>query len=77
VNGNTGGAIDVVLSGVAPSAVDSFYTAALPQAGYTITSNAQATAFGIGTAGIEFTGHGYKGEIGDANGIIGITFTPQ
>jgi glucose/arabinose dehydrogenase len=77
VNSASGGVIDVVLSGVAPDALDSFYTTALPQDGYTITSNTTGSALGISGAEIQFTGHGYKGDIGDANGTIGITFTPQ
>ena len=77
VDATSGGVIDVVLSGVAPDALDSFYTTALPQAGYTITSNTTGNALGISGASIQFTGHGYKGDIGDANGTIGITFTPQ
>jgi hypothetical protein len=77
VSATNGGMVDVVLSGVDPSTLDSFYTTALPQAGYTITSNTTGSALGISGAEVQFTGHGYKGDIGDANGTIGITFTPQ
>jgi hypothetical protein len=76
-SGTSSNQIEIVLSGVTPSALDSFYTSALPAAGYTITSNDQGTALGLGNAGINFTGHGYKGDIGDLNGTIGITLTPQ
>jgi hypothetical protein len=60
---------ELVLSGVSPAAAVSFYTTALPQAGFTITSNSLAST-GSGTyGGIEFTGHGYKGIIGAGSGL--------
>jgi ABC-type phosphate transport system substrate-binding protein len=42
--------------------VQSFYTQALPKAGYTITGNSSASESG-GVVLIQFTGHGYKGQI--------------
>jgi ABC-type phosphate transport system substrate-binding protein len=42
--------------------VQSFYTQALPKAGYTITSNSSASESG-GVVLIQFTGHGYKGQV--------------
>lgn len=69
-----------------PSVVDSFYSRALPQAGYTITQNASGTSGGGSLAAIEFTGHGLKGSIGalsslgiifPGGGDIGITLTGQ
>jgi hypothetical protein len=74
---NSDGQDAIQLSGVQPSELSSFYSTALPQAGYTITSNDVASEGVVTGAGIEFAGHGYKGDIGDADGIIGITLTPQ
>jgi hypothetical protein len=81
---------DIVLSGVSASEISSFYGSALPQDGYTITDNTNATGADINGTAIEFTGHGYKGDIGAATSlgisnisgvlggeIIGITLTPQ
>ncbi len=42
--------------------VQSFYTQALPKAGYTITGNSAASESG-GVMVIQFTGHGYQGQI--------------
>jgi hypothetical protein len=42
--------------------VQSFYAEALPKAGYTITSDSSASESG-GVVLIQFTGHGYKGQI--------------
>jgi ABC-type phosphate transport system substrate-binding protein len=42
--------------------VQSFYAQALPKAGYTITSNSSASESG-GVVLIQFTGHGYKGQV--------------
>jgi hypothetical protein len=85
-NVTSGSQIDIVLGSVSASAADSFYTSALQSAGYTITSNASGTSAGAGVAAIEFTGHGYKGDIGALTslgisfggaGTVGITLTPQ
>jgi hypothetical protein len=73
---NSDGQDAIELSGVQPSDLSSFYSTALPQAGYSISSNDVASSGVLTGAGIEFTGHGYKGNIGDADGIIGITLTP-
>jgi ABC-type phosphate transport system substrate-binding protein len=42
--------------------VQSFYTQALPKAGYTITSDSSASESG-GVVLIQFTGHGYTGQV--------------
>ena len=59
--------IVIELSSVTPAQASSFYTAALPQAGYKITSNSLLAETGTGLPGsvatIEFTGRGYKGTI--------------
>jgi hypothetical protein len=43
--------------------VSSFYTSALPRAGYTITLNVLSHTNTGADAEISFTGHGYKGSI--------------
>ena len=53
----------VVFSSVTPARVASFYSAALPQAGYVISTNALTTESGATVAFITFSGHGYKGNI--------------
>lgn len=45
------------------SAVSTFYATALPRAGYTVTVNSVLSQSGGTTAIIQFTGHGYKGNI--------------
>ena len=54
--------ISIMFSKVTLGEVASFYVRALPQAGYTITSNSSASESG-GVVLIQFTGHGYKGEV--------------
>lgn len=90
-NVNDGGTTDIVLSGVSASEISSFYGSALPQAGFTVTDNTNATGADINGTAIEFTGHGYKGDIGATTSlgisgisglglggnIIGITLTAQ
>jgi hypothetical protein len=51
--------ISIMFSRVIPAKVSSFYTQALPKAGYTVTSNSSASGFIL----IQFTGHGYTGEV--------------
>ena len=55
--------IIVVFGSVTPANVSSFYTTALPRAGYVITSNALSTESGVTVAFITFSGHGYKGNV--------------
>ena len=87
-DGTGNGHYDIVFGSVSPSAASRFYTTALPQAGYTITSNSSATGNSFSGAGIWFTGHGYNGQIGAlssfrTSGIsfgantVEITLTPQ
>jgi hypothetical protein len=73
-NVTTGRTVDLILDSVTPSRVSSFYGSALPHAGYTITSNTSITGSIAGTS-IKFTGHGYKGTIGAASGVAGISGT--
>jgi hypothetical protein len=88
-NGTDGANIEIVLTGVTPQEVDTFYTATLPSAGYTITENSSASDATVSGLTIKFTGHGYQGDIGAASGIsiagvsglsgedIGIELIPQ
>jgi hypothetical protein len=88
-NGTDGANIEIVLTGVTPQQVDTFYTATLPSAGYTITENSTASDASVSGLTIKFTGHGYEGDIGAASGIsiagvsglsgedIGIELIPQ
>jgi hypothetical protein len=55
--------IIVMFNSVAPANVSNFYATALPRAGYTISGNSLISG-GSGTeAIIQFSGHGYKGNI--------------
>jgi len=65
VGQNTAAGQDLIIAfgSIAPSDVSRFYATALPQAGYTVTTNAmihKGSAYG---AYILFTGHGYRGTI--------------
>jgi hypothetical protein len=60
--------IIVELSSVTPAQTSTFYTSALPRAGYKITGNTLLTDTGNAPvpgseAEIKFTGHGYNGTI--------------
>jgi hypothetical protein len=58
--------IIIELGSVTPAQASSFYTAALPKAGYKVTSNSLLAETGTlpgSAATIEFTGRGYKGTI--------------
>ena len=87
-DGTDNGRYDIVFGSVSPSEAATFYTTALPRAGYTITSNSSAAGDSFSGTGIWFTGHGYNGQIGalssfDISGIsfgrntVEITLTPQ
>jgi hypothetical protein len=54
--------ISIAFGEVTLAKVQSFYTQALPRAGYTITGNSTASESG-GVMVIQFTGHGYKGQV--------------
>lgn len=58
-NVSTSSGIGVMFSKVTPAKVESFYTQALPRAGYRITSNQSFSGIMI----MQFTGHGYKGTV--------------
>jgi hypothetical protein len=77
----TGTSISIVLSSVAATEVSRFYDSALPRDGYKITQNTVGTGFSITGASIDFTGRGYRGQIGAESGLtgnlVGITLKPQ
>ena len=87
-DGTDNGHYNIVFGSVSPSEAARFYTTALPQAGYTITSNSSATGESFSGTGIWFTGHGYNGQIGALSSFhipgislggntVEITLTPQ
>ncbi|MGH3226003.1 MAG: hypothetical protein ACRDPY_46205 [Streptosporangiaceae bacterium] len=62
-NASYGSQSVIVLTSVTPAEMVSFYTAALPQAGFAITDNASVSGSNGATADIEFAGNGYKGSM--------------
>ncbi len=61
-NISTSSEIGIMFAKVVPARVASFYAQALPTAGYTVTSNSSSSEGG-GVVVIQFTGHGYTGEV--------------
>ena len=62
-NVSGGSSLLVVFGLVAPADVARFYATALPQAGFTVTSNSLVSQGGQNGAIVQFTGHGFKGNI--------------
>jgi hypothetical protein len=62
-NVSGGSSLLLVFGLVAPADVARFYATALPQAGFTVTSNSLVSQGGQNGAIIQFTGHGFKGNI--------------
>ena len=62
-NMSGGSSLLVVFGSVAPADVARFYATALPQAGFTVTSNSLVSQGAQKGAIIQFTGHGFKGNI--------------
>jgi hypothetical protein len=62
-NMSGGSSLLVVFGLVAPADVARFYATALPQAGFTVTSNSLVSQGGQNGAIVAFTGHGFKGNI--------------
>jgi hypothetical protein len=58
-----GSSLILVFGEVAPPDVARFYASALPQAGFTVTSNSLVSQGGQHGAVVVFSGHGYKGSI--------------
>jgi hypothetical protein len=59
------GEIIVIFSMVTPAKVSSFYSQALPKAGYTVSTNSVINQGSNTVVLIQFTGHGIKGNIGE------------
>ena len=53
----------IIFDKITPARVSSFYARALPQDGYTITTNSVVSQSGSTAAIIQFTGHGFSGNI--------------
>jgi hypothetical protein len=70
-NMSSGQAVIVVFGLVAPADVARFYATALPQAGYTVTTNSLVSKGPQNGAVIVFSGHGYKGDIESVNQVAG------
>ena len=66
-----GRGVVVLLDSVTPAAASSFYSSALPRAGYKIMASTRTSPPGADWSGaaIEFTGHGYKGTIRGLSGL--------
>jgi hypothetical protein len=58
-----GQALVLVFGLITPADVARFYATALPQAGYTVTTNSMLSKGGDSGAYIVFSGHGYKGTV--------------
>lgn len=81
------GAKEAELSSVTAAAAVSFYTSALPRAGYTITTNSLSPVGSGAEGALAFSGHGYKGTIvadsvqatsgTSAQNVFVIQLTPQ
>ena len=69
-----GQSVIVAFGSIAPAEVARFYATALPQAGYTVTSNSMVSRGSQNGAVIAFTGHGYKGNIESVNQVAGPSF---
>jgi hypothetical protein len=76
-SGACGKQLIIDLISVTPSQASRFYIAALPRAGYKITSNNGGTAPGVSGsfADIGFTGHGYKGTISATSDLGALSST--
>jgi hypothetical protein len=53
----------IIFDKITPARVSSFYAHALPQDGYTVTTNSVVSQSGGTAAIIQFTGHGFSGNI--------------
>jgi hypothetical protein len=73
-NMSAGQGVIVAFGLIVPADVARFYATALPQAGFTVTSNSLVSKGNQNGALIMFTGHGYKGTIESVNQEAGYTF---
>ena len=69
-----GQSVIVVFGLIVPADVARFYATALPQAGYTVTTNSMVSRGPQNGAVIVFTGHGFKGNIESVNQVAGPSF---
>ena len=69
-----GQSVIVVFGLITPADVARFYATALPQAGFTVTTNSLVSKGGQNGAIIVFTGHGFKGTIESVGQVAGPTF---
>ena len=69
-----GQSLVVVFGLIDPADVARFYATALPQAGFTVTTNSLVSKGGQNGAIIVFTGHGFKGTIESVGQVAGPTF---
>lgn len=70
-NTSGGKALVVVFGKVTPGDVARFYATALPQAGYSVSTNSMLSKGSDTGAYIVFTGHGYKGTVDSLNQFPG------
>jgi hypothetical protein len=68
-----GSSLILVFGSVAPPDVARFYASALPQAGYTVTSNSLVSQGSQHGAIVVFNGHGYKGSIESVDQFPGVS----
>jgi hypothetical protein len=66
-----GSSVIIVFGSVTPPDVSRFYATALPKAGYTITTNTMVSKGGNTGALIEFSGHGFAGNIDALDQLTG------
>jgi hypothetical protein len=66
-----GSSLILIFGSVVPSDVARFYATALPQAGFTVTSQALVSQGGQHGAIVEFTGKGFKGTIESVDELPG------
>jgi hypothetical protein len=70
----SGQQIVVLFNSVSPANVSRFYGTALPKAGYTVSGNSVVDESGT-VAFIQFSGHGYKGNIASVSHFSGAGVT--
>jgi hypothetical protein len=63
----------ILLVGMDPGEVAAFYRDSLPAAGYEITKDSSVNLGGAKVVGMEFTGHGYAGELAVVNSTVSIS----
>jgi hypothetical protein len=78
-NSTCGREVIIELTSITPTQASSFYNSVLPSDGYKITGNTLVDGSESGlpgaAAGIEFTGHGYKGEVAALSNLGALSST--